>query len=177
MPVAQLRIALLLEEGYDDDEVALIAQLFESADASLTIVAPFPGRLYSGRDGLIGFTSDLAAGAVRAQMFSAIVIAGGYAPDRLRMRHAVLDLVREAISAEIPVGAIGHGPQVLISAAAVSGRTMTCWPSIAIDIKNAGGLYVDRPVVEDKGIITARKVDDVRPFVETILRAIASRSR
>ena len=96
------------------------------------------------------------------------MIPGGYAPDRLRMRHAIVDLIREAIAASIPVGAVGHGPQVLISADAIDGRTVTCWPSIAIDVTNAGGLYVDRPVVEDRGIITARKLDDVGP-VDTIL--------
>ena len=61
---------------------------------------------------------------------------------------------------------------MLISAAAVAGRTVTCWPSIAIDIKNAGGLYVDRPVVDDQGVITARKTDDARAFAEAILQRI-----
>jgi len=60
----------------------------------------------------------------------------------------------------------------LISAAVVAGRTMTCWPSIAIDLKNAGGLYVDRPVVDDGGIITARKTDDVGVFANAILKRI-----
>ena len=60
-----------------------------------------------------------------------------------------------------PVAAICHGPQLLISANAVRGRTLTCWPSIAIDMKNAGGLYVDKPVVEDGNLITSRKPDDV----------------
>jgi protease I len=107
-------------------------------------------------------------------MFAAIVIPGGYAPDKLRMRHAVLDLIRDGVAQGIPVGAIGHGAQVLISAAVVAGRTLTCWPSIAIDIKNAGGLYVDRPVVDDNGVVTARKVDDVRVFAEAILRRITN---
>jgi protease I len=107
-------------------------------------------------------------------MFAAIVIPGGYAPDRLRMRHAILDLVRGAIAAGTPVAAIGHGAQVLISANALGGRTVTCWPSIAIDVKNAGGQYVDRPVVEDRGVITARKADDVVPFAAAILRALGA---
>ena len=74
-----------------------------------------------------------------------------------------------------PVAAICHGPQLLISANALRGRTLTCWPSIAIDVKNAGGLYVDKPVVEDGNLITSRKPDDVRAFSEAIVRAVAGR--
>jgi protease I len=117
----------------------------------------------------------MAPGAARARTFAAIAIPGGYAPDRIRMRHGLVDLVREAVSAGRPVAAMGHGAQVLISALVVSGRTLTCWPSIAVDITNAGGLYVDRPVVEDGSIITARKGDDLPQFVAAILRAIDAR--
>jgi protease I len=88
------------------------------------------------------------------------------------MRHAVLDLVRQSVAAGIPVGAIGHGAQVLISAGTIAGRTVTCWPSIAVDVKNAGGLYVDRPVVEDGGIFTARKTHDVAVFIDAVVGAI-----
>jgi protease I len=172
----QPRIAMLVEEGFDDDELTGISELLEKAGAPVTLVAPFPGRLYSGRDGRVNISCDIPARLARAHLFSAIIISGGYAADRLRMRHVVLDLVREAIAQNIPVAAMGHGPQVLISAAALNGRTVTCWPSIAIDVTNAGGLYVDRPVVEDRGVITSRKVDDAGAFVGAILRKIG-RSR
>ena len=71
------------------------------------------------------------------------MIPGGHAPDKMRMRHAMVDLVRDMMAAGKPVAAICHGPQLLISVNALRGRTLTCWPSIAIDVKNAGGLYVD----------------------------------
>jgi len=177
MPSAQLRIGMLIDDGFDDDELSALSEQFDQAGARVVIVAPFPGRLYSGRRARLDVAGDLAVRGTRAALFSALVIPGGYSPDRLRMRHAVLDLVRDAIAANIPVGAIGHGAQVLISASAIDGRTVTCWPSIAIDVKNAGGLYVDRPVVDDRGVITARKIDDIGPFVETILRAAASHSQ
>ena len=74
------------------------------------------------------------------------------------------------------VAAICHGPQVLISADVVRGRTLTCWPSIAVDVKNAGGLYVDQPVVEDGTLITSRKPDDVPAFCDAIIRALSGRS-
>ena len=106
--------------------------------------------------------------------FDALVIPGGHAPDKMRMRHAMVDLARDAMEAGKPVAAICHGPQLLISANALRGRTLTCWPSIAIDVKNAGGLYVDKPVVEDGNLITSRKPDDVPMFSEAIIRALAA---
>jgi protease I len=166
------RIALLLEDGFDDDEVERITAAFRDALHDVSVVAPFAQRAYLGRQHRLTLTSDAAASTVRAAAFAAIVIPGGYAPDRIRMRHAMLDLVRDALTRGIPVGAIGHGAQVLISAGVIAGRTVTCWPSIAIDVKNAGGLYVDRPVVEDRGVFTARKVDDVVPFVQAVLHGV-----
>lgn len=168
---------MLIDDGFDDDEFTAITEQLESAGTRVKIVAPFPGRLYSGRRGRLDVACDIAVRGTRATIFSALVIPGGYSPDRLRMRHAVLDLIRDAIATNVTVGAVGHAPQVLISANAIAGRTVTCWPSIAIDVKNAGGLYVDRPVVEDRGIVTARKVDDLRAFVETVLRLCGPRSQ
>ena len=88
------------------------------------------------------------------------------------MSVAMVDLVKEAMAATKPIGAISHGPQLLISANVIRGRTLTCWPSIAIDIKNAGGLYVDKPVVQDNNLITSRKASDIPNFTEALLRAL-----
>ena len=111
--------------------------------------------------------------AVTLTNFDALIIPGGHAPGRMRMRHAMVDLARDAMNAGKPVAAICHGPQLLISANALRGRTLTCWPSIAVDVKNAGGLYVDKPVVEDGNLITSRKPDDVPMFSEAIIRALS----
>jgi deglycase len=168
----EVRIAVLLEDGFEDDELRTLIEALKQAAVRLTMLSPFAERAYTGRHGRLTLTSELAASKVRASMFAAIVIPGGYAPDKLRMRHATLDLIRDGVAAGVPVAAIGHGAQVLISAAVVAGRTLTCWPSIAVDVKNAGGLYVDRPVVDDDGVITARKIDDVRVFTDAILTRI-----
>jgi protease I len=168
-------VAVIVEDGFDDQELTGIVDGLTAGGLDVVLVSPAAGRTYTGRHGDATVTSHIAPGAARARTFAAIVIPGGYAPDRIRMRHGLLDLVRDAVSAGRPVAAIGHGPQVLISALAVSGRTMTCWPSIAVDITNAGGLYVDRPVVEDGSIITARKADDLPQFLAAILRAIDAR--
>jgi protease I len=168
-------VAVLVEDGFDDQELTGLIEGLKTAGLEVVLVGPAAGRTYTGRHGQATITAHIAPGAARARTFAAIAIPGGYAPDRLRMRHGLIDLVRDAVSAGRPVAAIGHGAQVLISALVVSGRTMTCWPSIAVDITNAGGLYVDRPVVEDGTIITARKADDLPQFVAAILRAIDAR--
>jgi protease I len=90
----------------------------------------------------------------------------------MRLRHAIVDLVRDAVTAAKPIAAVGHGPQLLISVNALRGRTITCWPSIAIDVKNAGGLYYDRSVLEDDSFITARKADDVPALTAALVRRL-----
>jgi protease I len=166
------RVALLIEDEFEDHEVTGTRDALQHAGVTVTIVGPAAGASYTGKRGA-AVTADLAAGAARIKDFDAVVIPGGHAPDRMRMRHAMVDLVRDAVEAGKPVAAICHGPQMLISVNALRGKTITCWPSIAIDVKNAGGRYVDKPVVEDGNIITSRKPDDVPVFAEAILRALS----
>ena len=166
------RVAILVEDEFEDCELTGPLDALRAAGATVTIVGPSANAEYRGKRGNAVVTSELAAGAARMKDFDALVIPGGYAPDRMRMRHAMVDLAREAMQSGKPVAAICHGPQLLISANTLRGRTLTCWPSIAIDVKNAGGRYVDKPVVEDGNLITSRKPDDVPVFVEAIVRAL-----
>lgn len=165
------RVVILIEDEFEDSEVFGPLEGLSSAGVTVTLAGPAAGASYRGKKGQTA-TSAVAAGSIRLGDFDALVIPGGYAPDRMRMRHAMVDLVRDAMEAGKPVAAICHGPQLLISANALRGRTLTCWPSIAIDVKNAGGLYMDKPVVEDANLITSRKPDDIPAFNDAILRAI-----
>ena len=172
-PLSGKRVAMLVEDEFEDRELTGPLEALRAAGATVTIVGPTAGTEFKGKRGDAIVKSDLAAGAARMKDFDALVIPGGQAPDKMRLRHAMVDLAREAMDAAKPVAAICHGPQLLISADALRGRTLTCWPSIAIDVKNAGGLYVDKPVVEDGNLITSRKPDDVQLFSEAIIRAIS----
>ena len=165
-------IALLIEQGFELREVTEPRQSLQQEGAEVVLVGSTARAPYLDKSGASTIVSDLGAGAVRMKDYDALVIPGGHAPDRMRMRHAMVDLATDAMAAGKPVAAICHGPQVLISANALKGRTLTCWPSIAIDVKNAGGLYVDKPVVEDGNLITSRKPDDVPVFSEAIIRAL-----
>ncbi|MCL4812569.1 MAG: type 1 glutamine amidotransferase [Vicinamibacteraceae bacterium] len=171
-PSSGKRVALLIEDDFEDAEVTGPRDGLAAAGVEVVVVGPRSGQTYKGKKGEALVAADLAAGSAHAKDFDAVIVPGGYAPDRMRMRHAMVDLVRDMLEAGKPVAAICHGPQLLISANAVRGRTLTCWPSIAIDVKNAGGLYVDRPVVVDGQIITSRKPDDIPAFTDAILRAI-----
>ena len=168
---ARRRVAVLVEDDFEDSEVTGPVEALKAAGLDVVLVGPLLGTTHKGRKGA-AVVSELAAGKARARDFDAVVIPGGYAPDKMRMRHAMVDLVRDMVAAGKPVAAICHGPQLLISVNALRGRTVTCWPSIAIDVKNAGGLYVDKPVVVDGNIITARKPDDIPLFSEAIIKAL-----
>jgi protease I len=167
------RVAMLVEDGFEDRELTGPLEALREAGATVTIVGPTAGAAFKGKRGEAVVTSELTAGTARMKDFDALVIPGGHAPDKMRMRHAMVDLAREAMETGKLVAAICHGPQLLISAGTLRGRTLTCWPSIAIDVKNAGGLYVDKPVVEDGNLITSRKPDDVPVFSEAIIRALS----
>jgi protease I len=168
------RIALLVEDGFEAREVTEPLETLRNEGAEVVLVGPQARVEYHDKARATTIASDIAAGGARMSAFDALVIPGGYAPDKMRMRHAMIDLVKDAMADGKPVAAICHGPQVLISANALRGKTLTCWPSIAIDVKNAGGLYVDRPVVRDGNLITSRKMDDLGVFSEAIIEALQS---
>jgi protease I len=178
-PLRGTRVAILIEDLYEDSELISPRDALLTAGAQVTIVGPIAGRSYAGKNGDL-VTADMDAGRARAAdfdaaAFDAIVVPGGFAPDRMRLRHAMVDLVRDAFAAGKPIAAIGHGPQLLINANVLKGRTLTCWPSIAVDVKNAGGRYVDKPVVEDGNLITSRKADDLPRFNQALIRQMADR--
>ena len=173
-PLRGKRVVILVEHEYDhvDLDAARIALAWPAPPCMSS--GPIAGHELSQPRRPAG------GGRVRRQRrraadVDAVVIPGGHAPDKMRMRHAMVDLVRDAIEAGKPVAAIDHGPSVLINANALSGRMLTCWPSIAIDVKNAGGRYVDQPVVEDGNLITSRKSDDLPFFTEAIIRQLLAK--
>jgi protease I len=174
MLLSGARVAILVEDLFEDVELTSPRDALAAAGARVTLVGPMAGKAYTGKHGAV-VTADLAAGSARVEDFDAVVIPGGYAPDKIRLRHAMVDLVRDCMAAGKPVAAICHGPSVLINANVLKGKTLTCWPSIAVDVKNAGGRYVDRPVVEDGNLITSRKVDDLSAFNDAIARQLARR--
>ncbi len=118
---------------------------------------------------------DLLIGDVNPDEYDALLLPGGLGnPDRLRMEHKAVALVRAFVDAGKPVAAICHGPWLLVEADVVRGKRVTSWPSIRTDLANAGGEVVDEAAVTDGYIITSRKPDDVPAFTEALARALLS---
>src|SRR5260221_4473082 len=121
--LAGKRVAILVEDEFEDRELTGPLEALRAAGATVTIVGPTAGAEFTGKRGQAVVTSELAAGSARMKDFDALVIPGGHAPEKMRMRHAMVDLARDAMEAGKPVAAIWHGPQLLISANALRGRT------------------------------------------------------
>jgi len=166
------RIAILAEQDFEDAELMEPLRAMKAAGARVMVVGSGSQKSYKGKRGTAEIKVDADADQVRADYFDAIVIPGGYAPDKMRMHKPMIDLVRKAHDLGRLVAAICHGPQLLISAEVVRGRRVTSWPSIAIDLKNAGALWVDEAVVQDGTIVTSRQPADIPEFNAAIARIL-----
>jgi len=171
------RIAILVEEGFEDSELTESHRAMMGTGAKVVIVAGRSKGTYKGKWGKSIVEADAIADKVQAKDFDAIIIPGGHAPDKMRLHQSMIDLVRQAHDLGKVIAAICHGPQLLISADLVRGRRVTSWPSIAIDLKNAGADWVDDAVVQDGNIITSRKPADLPRFNKAIIGAVRARQR
>ena len=170
---ARKRILLLVEDDFEDAEVKEPLRAMNEAGIRVIIVGSGSKTRYKGKPGSTTVDIDIKVSEARLEDFDAVIIPGGYAPDKMRMHPEMADLVREANDAGKIIAAICHGPQLLISAGIVRGRRLTSWPSISIDLKNAGANWVDKPVVRDGNLITSRKPADLPKFDMAIVTALS----
>ncbi|MBI4188031.1 MAG: type 1 glutamine amidotransferase [Chloroflexi bacterium] len=166
------RIAILAEDDFEDSELTEPLRAMKDAGARVIIVGSGSKQSYKGKRGSATITPETTADKVKADDFDAIIVPGGYAPDKMRLSQAMIDLVKKAADNGKVVAAVCHGPQLLISAGIVKGRRVTSWPSVAIDLRNAGATWVDEPVVIDGNIITSRKPADLPGFNQAIIGAL-----
>ena len=166
------RIAILAEQDFEDVELMEPLKAMKNAGAQIFIVGSGSQTSYQGKRGKATIKVDIDADKVRAEDFDAVIIPGGYAPDKMRLHQSMIDLVRKAHDLGRVIAAVCHGPQLLISAGIVSGRRLTSWPSVAIDLKNAGAIWVDEPLVKDGNIITSRRPSDLPVFNRAIIQAL-----
>ena len=169
------RIAILAEDGFEDSEIIQPLRAMKDAGARVVIVGSGSKENYQGKRGSVIIKVDVTADRVSAKDFDAIIVPGGYAPDKMRLHQPMVDLVREAFDSGKVIGAICHGPQLLISADILKGRRVTSWPSIAVDLRNAGAEWVDEPVVRDRNLITARRPADLPKFNKAIIESLTLR--
>lgn len=161
------RIAILATNGFEQSELESPKEYLEQQGWTAEIISPESGSIKSWTDGNWGsdFAVDRTLDDANASDYDALVLPGGVInPDQLRTDERALAFVRAFFDAGKPVAAICHGPQTLISADVVKGRTMTSYPSVKTDLVNAGAQWVDKEVVTDKGLVTSRTPEDLPAF-------------
>lgn len=168
------RIAFLLDSEYEDSEFQGPFDALRAEGHDCRVVGLLEGTHLVGKRGESKVVVDEGVDLADPLGFDALVIPGGNSPDRLRAQPGPAGFVRSFVIREAPIAAICHGPQLLIDAEALTGRTVTSWPSVRADLENAGATWVDRPVVEDGNLITSRKPDDAPAFVAAIKRRLAA---
>ena len=161
------KVAILVTDGFEQVELTDPRKALVHAGAETTLISPATGKVRGWNRTQWGdeFRVDASLEESDANAYDALLLPGGVMnPDRLRMNPDAVAFVRAFFEARKPVAAICHGPWLLVEADAVRGRTLTSWPSLRTDIRNAGGQWVDQEVVVDQGLVTSRKPDDIPAF-------------
>lgn len=169
-------IAILATDGFEQVELTEPKKALESAGATVHVVAPHDGSIRGMKHMDPGdpVPVDRTLDAADAGAYDGLVVPGGlFNPDQLRTNDGAIAFVRAFFEAGKPVGAICHGPQLLINAGLVEGRTMTAIPAIRKDLANAGARVVDREVVVDGGLVTSRNPDDLPAFCGKLVEEFA----
>ena len=170
------RVAFLVTDGFEQSELIGPMEALENEGARCDVVSPKEGTVKGWKHGEWGdeVDVDVALGQASADDYDSLVLPGGQMnPDVLRHMPEVQRLVRSFFDAGKPVGAICHGPWILIDAGVADGKRLTSWPSIRTDLRNAGAEVVDEEVVVDNGLVTSRKPDDIPAFSRKLIEEIA----
>jgi protease I len=169
-------VAMLVDMGFEQVELTGPRQALEEAGAKAHIVSPQHEQVrgWQHTDWGDTFPVDVALADVDPAEYDALVLPGGVMnPDNLRTNPQVVEFVRSMFNAGKPIATICHGPWTLIEAGVIRGYTITSYPSIKTDLKNAGAQWVDQEVVVDRGVVSSRRPDDLPAFNETMVAEFA----
>lgn len=163
-----MKALIITAEQFEDSELNVPKEALERLGVMVHVATPEKGHQFHGKHGT-RLIADLTLREVKPEDYDLLLIPGGKAPETLRRDEHALRIARAFFKADKPVAAICHGPQVLVSARLLEGRRATCYPSVAQELKDAGALYEDSPVVVDGRLVTSRKPGDLPEFVRAIL--------
>ena len=169
------KVLILATDGFEQSELTGPKQALEDAGIETTVASPHDGEIkgWDKTDWGDSVKVDATLDQVSVDEFDALVLPGGQInPDKLRLEDKAVSLVQQFAESGKPVAAICHGPWLLVEADVVDGRTVTSWPSIRTDLRNAGATVVDREVVVDGNIVTSRKPDDIPAFTDAFVELI-----
>jgi deglycase len=171
-----LKVAVIVERGFEESELVEPRKALEAAGAEVEVISPVEGSVTAWKEEQWGdqVDVDLPLTQAHAREYDALLLAGGLInPDRLRTNERAVQFIRTFNTLRRPIAAICHAAWMLIEADIVRGRRMTSAPSIKTDLKNAGAIWVDSEVVEDHGLVTARKADDIPAFIGKMIEVFA----
>jgi protease I len=169
------RVAFVATDGVEQVELTEPWKAVEKEGGTPELISIESGEIqgFDHLDKADRFAVDRTADQVKADDYDGLVLPGGVAnPDRLRTDASVVRFIRAFFEAGKPVAVICHGPWTLVEADVVRGRTLTSWPSLKTDIRNAGGTWVDEEVHVDNGLVTSRKPDDLPAFCDKLVEEI-----
>jgi protease I len=170
------RVAAIVDNGFEQVELTEPKKALEAAGAKVDIVSPQTAKVKGWQHTEWGdeFPVDRPLAEARADEYDALLLPGGVMnPDKLRMNPDAVRLVRGFVESGKLIAAICHGPWTLIEAGGVKGRSMTSWPSLQSDLRNAGAAWIDQEVVVDNGLVTSRKPDDIPAFNRKMIEEFA----
>ncbi len=162
------RIAFVLGDDFEDSEFRTPYDGLRASGHQVEVLGSKAGQTMHGKRGKEQVVIERSVTDADPDSYDALVIPGGYSPDHLRTDHQVVKFVQHMMTNGKLIAAVCHGPQLLIEADMVNGRTMTSWPSVAKDLINAGATWVDQEVVVDGRLITSRKPGDLPAFTRVI---------
>ena len=170
--VKGIKVAILVANGFEQSELTSPKEALDKEGAITKIISPEKGKVFGWKHTDWGneFTVDIALDDANPDDFDALLLPGGVMnPDKLRLNEKAIAFIKHFIDAEKPIAAICHGPWTLINAGGVKGKTITSWPSIKLDLINAGANWVDKEVIRDGLLVTSRKPDDLPAFNREML--------
>ena len=169
------RVLIVATDGFEQSELVKPKANLEEAGVETTVASLEDGEIkgWNDKDWGDSVTVDITVDEVSSGDYDALLLPGGQMnPDILRMNDRVIDLVREFDKAGKPIAAICHAPWLLAEANIIEGKTVTGWPSIRTDLKNAGAAVVDEEVAQDGNLITSRNPDDIPAFSKALIGAL-----
>jgi protease I len=169
--ISDAKILIVATDGFEDSELLEPRRRLIEAGAEVILASPDAGEIKGDKGATI--RPDARLSEVSARDFDALLIPGGTKnPDKLRLVPEAVELVRRFIDSDKPVAAICHGPWLLVEADVLRGRTVTGWPSIRTDLRNAGAEVVDEEAAVDGNLVTSRKPEDIPAFTDAFIRLV-----
>jgi protease I len=172
-----LKVAVIVEQGFEQSELIEPRKALEAAGAQVDVISPVEGTVTAWNEEQWGdqVAVDLPLTQAHPREYDALLLAGGVInPDRLRTNERAVQFVRTFNALRRPIAAICHACSMLIEADVVRGKRLTSAPSIKTDLRNAGAIWIDSDVVEDRGLVTARKATDIPAFIQKMIDVFAS---